>query len=226
MIIAAHLRKQNYDPLASFEAICKLVTSPTVIAANASSSYRSLADLVTAAHAHPGDLTLASVGPATTMNVAVEKLKHATGANLTYVPFSGTGPAVNALLGEHVTAVFAEYPAVAEQLKAGKLRALATGSTMRFDPLQEVPTVAQSGYPGFEIDLWWGVFAPARTPKAAVSELADLFSHAVQAPEIQEKLAVLGFNPAAVCGAEFTSFMRKQNEEYGKILDEANITAE
>jgi tripartite-type tricarboxylate transporter receptor subunit TctC len=224
LVIAAHLRKLNYDPLTSFEPICKLVNSPTVVAVNTASPYRSLADLVDAAHAHPGDLTLASVGPATTLHISAEKL--ATQANMTYIPFSGSGPAVNALLGEHVTAVFAEYPAVAEQLKAGKLRALATGSSGRFDPLDNLPTVAESGYPGFQVDVWWGVFAPALTPKRTVSQLADVFSRAVQSPEIQEKLVALGFYPVSMCGADFVSYMRSQNDEYGQIIRGANIGAE
>jgi tripartite-type tricarboxylate transporter receptor subunit TctC len=226
LIIAAHLRKLNYDPITSFEPICKLVNSPTVIAVNVASPYRSLADLVNAARTHPGELTLASVGPATTLNVGVEKLKRATRVDFTYVPFSGTSAAVNALLGQHVTSILAEYPAVAEQLKAGKLRALATGSAMRFDPLLDVPTVAQSGYPGFGVEVWWGAFAPARTPKATVSALADVFSRALRAPEIQEKLVALGYYPASLCGADFVSFMHEQNEEYGQIIDEANIRAE
>ena len=226
LIIASHLRKLNYDPLTSFEPICKLVNSPTVIVVNAASPYRSLADLVDAARAHPGGLTLASVGPATTLHIATEKLKRTTQADVTYIPFSGSGPAVNALLGQHITAVFAEYPAVAEQLKAGNLRALATGSSKRFDPLQDLPTVGESGYPGFLVDVWWGVFAPALTPKTTVSLLADVFSRAVQSPDIQEKLVVLGFYPASVCGADFVSYMRSQNDEYGQIIRDARINAE
>ena len=226
LVIAGHLRKLNYDPLTSFEPICKLVNSPTVVAVNAASPYRSLADLVGAARAHPGDLTLASVGPATTLHISAEKFKRATRADMTYIPFSGSGPAANALLGEHVTSMFAEYPAVAEQLKAGKLRALATGSSARFDPLQELPTVAESGYPGFQVDVWWGVFAPALTSKTAVSQLADVFSRAVQSPDIQAKLVALGFYPAIVCGADFVGYMRNQNDEYGRIIRDANIKAE
>jgi tripartite-type tricarboxylate transporter receptor subunit TctC len=145
---------------------------------------------------------------------------------MTYIPFSGSGPTVNALLGNHVTAVFAEYPAVAEQIKAGQLRALATGSATRMDALPELPTVAESGYPGFEVDVWWGVFAPAQTPKERVSQLADLFARAVKAPEIKERLVALGFYPVGMCGEDFAGYMRKQYEEYGRIIREANIKSE
>jgi tripartite-type tricarboxylate transporter receptor subunit TctC len=226
LVIAAHLRKLNYDPLTSFEPICKLVNSPTVVAVNIASPYRSLADLLNVARAHPGDITLASVGPATTLHISAEKLKRTTQTNMTYIPFSGSGPTVNALLGNHVTAVFAEYPALAEQIKAGQLRALATGSPTRMDALPELPTVAESGYPGFEVDVWWGVFAPAQTPKERVSQLADLFARAVQAPEIRERLVALGFYPVGLCGEDFAGYMRKQYEEYGRIIHEANIKSE
>jgi len=226
LVIAAHLRKLNYHPLTSFEPICKLVNSPTVIAVNITSPYRSLADLLNAARTHPGKITLASVGPATTLHIAAEKLKRATRADMTYIPFSGSGPTVNALLGEHVTSVFAEYPAVAEQLKAGKLRALATGSAIRIDSLPELSTVAESGYPGFDVDVWWGVFAPALTPKEIISQLADLFARAVQAPELKAKLVALGFYPVGMCDAEFVAYMRRQYDEYGQIIREANIKAE
>ncbi len=226
LLIGPHIRKLNYDPLTSFEPICLLVNSPTVIAVNSASSYRTLADLLNAARAQPGNLTLASVGPATTLHIASEKFKRATNTDMTYVPFSGTGPTVNALLGEHVTAVFAEYPAVAEQLRAGKLRALATGSPGRIEPLPELPTVAESGYPGFQVDLWWSVFAPALTPKDRISELAALFSAAVRAPEVKAKLVALGFYPVGVCGAEFADYLRQQYDEYGRTIRDANIKAE
>jgi tripartite-type tricarboxylate transporter receptor subunit TctC len=226
LVIAAHLRKLSYDPLTSFEPICELVNSPTVVAVNVAAPYRTLAELLTAARAQPGSLTLASVGPATTLHISSEKLKRATGTNMTYIPFSGSGPTVNSLLGEHVTAIFAELPAAAEQLKAGKLRALATGSPARIEALPEVPTVAESGYPGFEVDVWWGVFAPAATPKDIVSRLSASFAAAVKAPEIRAKLITLGFYPVAMCGADFAAYLRRQYDEYGRIIREANIKGE
>jgi tripartite-type tricarboxylate transporter receptor subunit TctC len=226
LLIAPHLRKLNYDPLTSFEPICKLVNSPAVIAVNAASPYLSLADLVSAAQTHPNDLTLASVGPGTTLHLSSEKLKRTTQVQMTYVPFPGSGPAVNAILGQHVTAVFAEYPAVAAQLEAGQLRALATGAPVRPDPLMDVPTVAESGYPGFEVDIWWGVFAPALTPAATVSQLAGAFSRALAAPDIRTKLTAAGFYPVGQCGADFSVYLRRQNDEYGHIIREANIRGE
>jgi tripartite-type tricarboxylate transporter receptor subunit TctC len=225
LVISALVHKLNHDPLKSLEPICRLVSTPTVIAVNAASPYRTLADLITAARAKPGELTLASVGPATTLHIASEKLKRDTNANLTYIPFPGTGPTVNALIGQHVTAAFAEYPAVAEQIKAGTLRALATGAAERIEPLPDLPTVAESGYPGFAVDLWYGLFAPAKTPKETVSRLATVAAAAVQEAELKAKLVTVGFYPAAICEAQFGAYLARQYEEYGRIIGTATITA-
>jgi tripartite-type tricarboxylate transporter receptor subunit TctC len=226
LIIGPYVRKLNYDALKSFTPICHLVSSPALIVVNSGSPYHVLADLFGAARANPGVLTLASSGPATTLHIASEKLKRAANFNMIYVPYGGTGPAVTALLGEHLTAAFAEYPAVAEQLKAGTLRALATSSRTRIEPLPEVPTVAESGYQGYEVDLWWGVFAPTKTPKETVSQLAEWFTAALQAPDMKPKLAAAGFYPAGVCGTDFATYLARQSEEYGRIIREANIRGE
>lgn len=226
LLIASHVRKLSYDPLTSFDPVCKLVNSPAVLAVNAASDYHSLADLVNAARAHPGDLTVASVGPATTLHLAVEKLKRATGSTVTYVPFPGSGPAANAVLGQHVSAMFSEYPAVSAQLDAHALRPLATASPVRPEPLPDVPTVAESGYPGFDVDIWWGVFAPASTPAATLSRFADVFSRAIAAPEIRGKLTAAGFYPASQCGGDFAAYLRRLNDEYGQLIRAANLRGE
>jgi tripartite-type tricarboxylate transporter receptor subunit TctC len=226
IVIAPHLRRLSYDPLTSFEPVCKLGSSPALVVVNKQSPYRSLADLVDAARRQPGILTLASVGPATTLHVAAEKLERATRADMIYVPFPGSGRAVGALLGSHVAAALAEYPAVSAQIADGELRALGSGMPMRDRPLPDLPTVAESGYPGFEIDLWWGVFAPAHTPSDIVSRLADTFTRAVETSEIKDKLAGIGFYPAVLCGQAFASYLRQQHAEYGEIIRQANIRDE
>src|SRR5271167_3760348 len=120
------MRKVNYDPVTSFEPVCYLVSSPQVIVVNKTAPYRTLTELITAARAKPGEVTIASVGPATTQHIGIEQLKHAANIDMTYIPYTGNAPAINALLGGHVTAVFANFAEVAEQVKAGKLRAVAT----------------------------------------------------------------------------------------------------
>jgi tripartite-type tricarboxylate transporter receptor subunit TctC len=193
---------------------------------NSASPYRTLNDLLNAARGRPGELTFASVGPATAQHIGFEKLKRAANVNMTYVPYSGGAPAINALLGGHVTAVFAEYAPLAEHIKAGTLRALATSSRTRIEPLPDLPTVAESGYNDYEVDLWWSLFAPAKTPKTTISQLADWFTAAMQAWEVKDKLVAQGFTPVGMCGSEFGALLRREYDDYGRAIREANIKAE
>jgi tripartite-type tricarboxylate transporter receptor subunit TctC len=225
-VINPHLRKLNYDPLTSFEPICYLARSPTVLVVNSASPYRTFADLAAAARAGPGALTLASAGPATSFHIAIEVLKRAADVNLTYVPYPGDPPAINALLGGHLTSMFANYATVMEQLNAGQLRALATGSRTRIEPLPEVPTFAESGYKDYEVENWFGVVTPAKTPKKTIGQLIGWYTAALQVSEIKAKLAVQGLFPVAMCGADFAAHIRKQYDEYGRAIREANIKAE
>jgi tripartite-type tricarboxylate transporter receptor subunit TctC len=225
-VINPHLRRLNYDTLTSFEPICYLVRTPTVIGVNSASPYRTLADLMNAARAKPGELTLAAAGPATLVQIAFEKLKRAANVNLTFVPYPGGASVVTALLGEHVTSAFSDYPGAAEHLKAGKLRALAIAARTRIEVLPDVPTVAESGYKDSEADLWYGVAAPTKTPKETVSQLAGWFTAALQVADVKAKLAVQGFYPVGMCGAEFGAYVRKQHDEFGRVIRESNIRAE
>jgi len=225
-VVTPHLRKLNYDPLLSFEPVCNLAATPQVIVVNSTSPYRTLTDLMDAARARPGELTLASPGPASAAHVAIEMLKHAAGVKMTYVPYPGIAPALTALMGDHITSAFSTYSAVAEQLRAGKLRAVAAASAARIDSLPNVPTLAEFGFKDLEADLWYGLYAPAKTPNATLAQLGRWFAAAVRAPDITPKLAVQGLSPVALCGEEFGGYLRKQYDKYGRGIREANIKAE
>jgi tripartite-type tricarboxylate transporter receptor subunit TctC len=225
-VISPHLRKPGYDPLTSFEPICQLTTTPAVLAVNSGSPYRTLADLLDAARAKPGSLTLASIGPASATHIAFEALKRAAKVDMTFVPYNGTSLAVSALLGDHVTSFFGNYTDAGEQLKAGKLRALAVASRMRIEALPEVPTIAESGYQDLALDVWFGLFAPAKTPKETVAELGGWFAAALQVPETRSKLAVQGLFPVGTCGADFAIHLREQYDQYGRDIRESNIRTE
>lgn len=222
-VINPHLRNLSYDPLTSFEPICHLVSSPQVLVVNRASPYRTLADLIGAARAKPGELNIASLGPATAQHIAVEKLKRAAGVNMTFLPYPGNMPAVTALLGGHVTSVLANYAEVAEQLRAGTLRALATASKSRIDLLPDVPTIAEQGYPDYESTVWIGVVAPAKTPRDIIARLSGWFMEAISAPDVKPKLAALGLFPVLQCGEAFGAHLRAQFEDYGRQIREANI---
>ena len=225
-VLLPQTRKVNYDPLTDFAPICDVVDFPPLIVVNSESPYHTLGDLIAAARAQPGILTLASIGPATVSHLTVERLKLRAKADIIFVPYPGYSPGIEALLGSHVTAALADYSSLVEHIKAGKLRALATTMPARIDQLPEVPTVAESGYKDFVAEFFVGLIAPAKTPKDTVAQIGAMFTTAMQPPDIKAKLAALGLFPNGTCGADFAAILRKDYEEYGRVIREANIKME
>jgi tripartite-type tricarboxylate transporter receptor subunit TctC len=226
VVINPLLRKVNFDPVKSFAPICDLVASPLIFVVNNASVYKTIGELIVAAHAKPGVLTIAALGPATTQHIAFENFKRVTKTDMIFVPFSGGAPAVNALLGQHVDAALVNYSEAVEQIKAGKLRALATASASRLKQAPELPIVAESGYPGYSAEVWLGVLAPAATPGSRIAQLADWFATAMQSSEVRKKLEAVGLYPAVRCGKDFADFINTQSADYAHIIRDANIKVE
>jgi len=225
-VVLPHLRKLNYDPLTSFEPICELASFPPLIVVRDDSPYRSFADLINAAHAAPGTLTLGTLGPASATQMAFEMLKRDAKADITFVPFPGYTTAVQALLTSSVSSALADLSSLQGQIQTGKLRALVTLAHARIDVLPHVPTVAESGYPGAEAEFFGGVVAPARTSKPTIAALIKDFAAAVQSTDISKKFLALGFYPGGACGADFAAILHKEYEKYGDIIRQANIKVE
>jgi tripartite-type tricarboxylate transporter receptor subunit TctC len=223
-LINPYLRQVNYDPVTSFEPVCFLARSPELVVVNSASNYHTLADLLGDARANPRGLAMASFGPGGSAHIGVEMLKLAAAVDIRYVPYSSQVSAINALLDNGVTSAFISYAGVSGQLKAGNLRALATASRERIESLPEIPTVAESGYKDFETEVRVLLFAPARTPQAVATQLANSFTGALRAPDVKSRLVVQGLYPVGMCGADFSAYLRKQFAEYGRVIRDAKIT--
>jgi tripartite-type tricarboxylate transporter receptor subunit TctC len=221
-VVLPLIRKLNYDPFTDFAPICELASFPPLIVVNGDSPYHTLAELISASHAQPGVLTLGTIGPATSTQLAFEMLKYKAKANITFVPFAGYTPAVQALLGKQITAAIADFSTLQGQIQTGKLRALATTAPTRVASLPNVPTVAESGY-DVKQEFFGGVVAPAKTPKETIARLTDLFKAALQEPKIKAKFASLGFFAGGECGADYTAILRKDYADYGQIIRDANL---
>jgi len=217
------VNRGNYHPSTSFDPVCQLAVTPMVLVVAAGSPYKTLDDLLAAARAKPGELSLASGGPASSLHFAFEIIKRAANINMTYVPYGGTAPSINALMGGHVTSVFADYPTVVSQLKAGTLRGLVTTSPARVDELPGVPTLNETGLVKYEAEIFYGIVAPAKTPPEALTQLQGWFTAAMAAPEVKPKLAQQGLFSAVRCGAAFGAMLKKQVEDYTRVAREANI---
>jgi tripartite-type tricarboxylate transporter receptor subunit TctC len=222
-LITPHLRKLNFDPFASFEPICNLTQSPQILFVNSASPVKSFSDLVALARAKPGEVVMASTGPASPSQVGIEAFKHAAKLAITYVPYPGNAPTVNAVLGGHVTAGIANYADVVGHLAAGKLRPLITQTPTRIAPLPDLPTAAEVGAKELEYTIWFGTEVPAKTPAPIIKQLTEWFAAARQAPEVTEKLAIQGLFPEKECGADFTAMMRREYDNYGRVIREAGI---
>jgi tripartite-type tricarboxylate transporter receptor subunit TctC len=174
----------------------------------------------------PGDLTLVASGPATGVHIGFEQFKRAANVDITFVPFGGGGPAVNALLGNHVVSGLADYGLLGEHFNSGKLRPLAVITRSRIEPLPNVPTVEEAGFPGHEADIWYGLVAPAKTPKERISQFANWLTVALRDRDVRAKLAAVGLYPVGICGGDFSVHLRNEYEKYGRVIREANIKAE
>jgi tripartite-type tricarboxylate transporter receptor subunit TctC len=225
-LIGPHLRKLNFDVLTSFEPICNLTESPQLMVVNNASPYRTMADFVAAGRGKPGELTLSSTGPGSSSHISFERFKRAANLSITYVPFPGNAPTINAVLGGHVTAGLANYADLVGHMQAGKLRALAAMTPTRVEALPDLPTVAEAGYKEFEWLGWFGVVAPAKTAEQRVKQLIEWFTAALQDSEVKAKLTAQGLFPLKECGAEFSAMLRREYEDYGRAIRDANIKAE
>jgi tripartite-type tricarboxylate transporter receptor subunit TctC len=224
-LVAPQLHRTNYDAIASFEPICSLVATPTMLAVNKASPWRTLADFVRAAQAEPGKVTVGSVGGAA-LQLTFEMLQQSAHIRTTFVSYPGTPPAVTAALGGHVDAVYTDFPTVWPQIRAGAMHALAISSRTRLESVPDVPTVDESGYKGYEADVWYGLFAPARTPPEVTARLAGWFAAAVQDAGVKTKLAAQGLRPVGPCGSEFRAQVRRQYDEFGRVIRAAGIKVE
>ena len=225
LLLAPHLHKLDYDPLSSLEPICSVGTTPTVVVVNSGSPYRTLDDLIGAARTRPGALTFgANIGALS--HVSYEMLMHRADFKMTLVPYSGTLPEVEAVFAGQIDTAFVDYPPAQGLLQAGKIKALASASRARVDWLPDIPTVSELGYKNFEVELWYGVLAPAHTPHDITAKFADWFTKAAQQPQIRSQLLKDGIDTAAIFGAPFAAALRKRFDEYGQVIREANIKAE
>jgi len=217
--------KRGKTTLADFEPICNLAATPMPLVVQSSSPWKTVHELVAYAKANPGKFTFASGGPATSLHVAIEVLKLATKIDTNYVPYGGTAPAINALMGGHVQAVWADYPTVVSHLKSGTLRALVTTSPKRVAAMPDVPTMNETGITKYEAEIFYGLVAPAKTPPAALKQISDMFMAAQKTPEMQAKYAQSGMFPVGTCGEPFGTFLRNIVADYERIIKEAGIKA-
>ncbi len=213
----------KYDPVKDFTPITLVATTPYLLVVNTGVQAKSLKEFIALVKSQPGKLNFASAGTGTTTHLAMEMLKGAAGIDIVHVPYNGNGPANTATIGGQVQALFGSMPAVLPQAKAGRLRPLAVGTAKRSPSLPDVPTVAESGYTGFEVSLWLGFFAPKGTPAPVINRLQGELIKIAQSPEMKEQFERNGAEPLTTSQAELTKLMKSELDKYSKVIKSAGI---
>ena len=215
--------KLPYDTLKDFVDIAPLAGQPNVLVVAPSSPIKSVADLIAAAKAKPGAINFASAGVGSGTHLNLDKFKLATGVSVTHIPYKGTPEVLGDLLSGRVDYYFAPISAAISAMRSGKLRPLAVSTAKRSSQLPDVPTVAESGAPGFEFTLWFGLWAPAGTPANVVDKINRDVNRALADPGVSAQLAKLGNDTMSMTPGEFGKFVRREMDDYGKVVKAAGI---
>lgn len=225
MVLNALLRKDmSFNPITDFDPIVMPAWVTHVIAVNpkAAKPISSFDELLAAMKAEPGKVTYATFGAASTAHMAGELLNVMAGTRSTHVPYKGGAPAITALLANDVHATIGTVPLVMPYIRSGQLRAIAVASPKRIPELPDVPTVAER-LPGYQVDLWWGFFVPAGTPRPIVEKLNAEIQAALKAPEVRERLAPQGFNFVSGSPEDLRAYMKAEMGKWGEVVKKSGI---
>ncbi|HTD89845.1 MAG TPA: tripartite tricarboxylate transporter substrate binding protein [Burkholderiales bacterium] len=223
MITNAHTitpfqRKLNYDPVKDFAPVTLTASTPNLLVVHPSLPVKTVKEFIAFAKVHGSELTFASSGTGTSPYLAMELFKSMTGVNIVHAPYKGTGAAVIDLMGGHVQVMFGSVSGTLPYVRSGKLRALGISSPQRWPTLPEIPTVAESGVPGFEASTWYGVLAPAGTPAAVVSKLQTDIAAVLHSADVRKYVLDIGFTSVGNSPAEFSDVIRDDMARWGKLI--------
>jgi len=217
------LMKLSFDPRRDLAAIGGITTFPNVLLVSSQDPARSLQDIVSRARTDPGKLTYGSSGPGTSSHLAGELLSVAAGIQLVHVPYKGSGAVYPDLIARRVTMLFDLAGSASGHIKGGQVKPLAMTGKRRANALPDVPTFAESGFPGFEFGAWLGLFAPNGTPKEIVGRLEEAMLRSIETPELKNRLSQLGGEPIPARAAEFWKFFNDDVERYARLVREGKV---
>jgi tripartite-type tricarboxylate transporter receptor subunit TctC len=226
LVTVPHLyEKIPYDPLRDFVPVVALVSATQALVANPSLPVKTVKDLVALAKAKPGQLTYGSFGNGSTGHLNVEVLQAMTGARFNHIPYNGAGPALNDVIGGHIDFMLAALSIVKGNVQAGKLQMIGVGSDHRSREFPDVPTISESGVPGYEAKSWFGLVAPAGTPPDIIKKINQDVRNVISDRAFAEKnLAAQGLEPIIGTPEQFAAFIRAETVKWGKVVKDANIT--
>ena len=219
-------KKLPYDHLKDFAPVSLIGTVPNALVVHPSVPVKSMQEFITYAKANPGKINYGSSGVGSPPHLSMELLRSITGINLVHVPYKGAGPALADLLGGQVQAMCTSLAGLINFEKSGRVRALGVTTAKRNPQLPDVPTIVESGVPGYDVTIWYAVFAPVATPKAIVDKLNAEMVKALNSSEMKERMALQGMDPAPSTPAELTAFVKAESAKWAKVAKDSGATAE
>lgn len=224
IIILPHLQKSvPYDTLRDFAAVSLISASTYVLVTHPATPYKTIKDLIAAAKADPGKINYASAGNGAPNHLASESFKHMAGINLRHVPYKGAPQSIVDVLGGHVPVIFGSIPQLSPHVKAARLRALGVSHTKRIAQLPDVPTISEAGVPGYEFYAWFGLLAPAKTPKPIVQRLNEVLRKALRAPETASQFEAQGSDPVGNSPEQFAIYLRREYDKTASVVKAAGL---
>ena len=220
------LIKLNFDPIRDFAFITRIGEAANLLVVHPSFPPRSVKELIAFSKLRPGDVNFGSSGIGTSVHLSAELFQYMTGVKWVHVAYKGGGPGLVALLSGEVSLYFGNLPTVIRQVRAGKLRALAVSGLKRAPAAPDIPTVAESGVPGYETATWWGLSAPAKTPPAILARLHKEAIRAVNAPDVRQRLEGVGADIIGNTPEQYAAFIRNEIDKWAKVIKAAGIRGE
>ncbi len=218
------MSKVGYDPVKDFVVLSPLASIPFVLVAHPAVPYDNVSQLIAAAKSDPGKLAFASAGSGTSNHLAGEMLANAAGLKLLHVPYRGSAPALVDVLAGHVPIMFDLQTTALPNVKAHKVKALAVTGPQRSPLLPDVPTMMESGLPGYEVSAWFGLFAPAKVPEPITARLSSTLSEILQQPQTRKRLQEIGAEPDTRTAPEFARYVESEAKKYADIVRASNLT--
>ena len=219
-------KKMPFNPIKDFAPLSRVANVPNLLVAHPAQPFKTVPELIAYAKANPGKVNFGSSGSGSSIHLSGELFRSMTGLDMVHVPYKGSAPAVNDLLGNQIAIMFDNMPSAIQHVRAGKLRPIAVTTAKRSPELPDVPTIAESGVPGYEATSWFGLFAVAGTPAPIVTQLNKALVKVLNQPDVKAKIAAQGGEVVAETPEQFAAFIKAETAKWGKVVKESGASVD
>ena len=219
-------KKMPFDPIKDFAPLSRVANVPNLLVAHPAQPFKTVPEMIAYAKANPGKINFGSSGSGSSIHLSGELFKSMAKVDMVHIPYKGSAPAVNDLLGNQIAIMFDNMPSAIQHVRAGKLRAIAVTTAKRSPELPDVPTIAEAGVPGYEATSWFGLFAPAATPAPIVAQLNKAIVKVLNQPDVKQKIAAQGGDVVAETPAQFAAFIKAETAKWGKVVKESGASVD